>query len=167
MHIWPMLITWKQAIIIIRPQSCLLKPTATENDNRSDGGASPCAAVFYVGECCCAVAGRTIGDLKVVVRGAGPHVPSVRGIMVSHETIRRWAEKFRADFANSIRRRTPHVADKWHLDEGAPPRRVGGWELVAGAESRLHAPALSQHASYCQSSRSNARQEASPSSLFR
>jgi hypothetical protein len=89
MHIWPMLITWKQAIIIIRPQSCLLKPTATENDNRSDGGASPCAAVFYVGECCCTVGGRTIGDLKVVVRGAGPHVPSVRGIMVSHEMIRR------------------------------------------------------------------------------
>jgi hypothetical protein len=90
----------------------------------------------------------TIGDLKVVLRGAGPHVPSVRGIMVSQETIRRWAEKFKHDFANSIQRRTPHVAEKWHLNEGAPPRRVGWRELVAGAENRLHAPALSQPASY-------------------
>jgi transposase-like protein len=45
---------------------------------------------------------------------------AVRGIMVSHETIRRWAEKFGRYFANSIRRRTPQSGDKWHLDEGAP-----------------------------------------------
>jgi len=45
---------------------------------------------------------------------------AVRGIMVSHETIRRWAEKFGRDFAKSIRRRTPQIGDKWHLDEGGP-----------------------------------------------
>src|SRR5208337_841050 len=40
-----------------------------------------------------------------------------RGIMVSHETVRRWAEKFGRDFANKIRRRAPQFRDKWHLDE--------------------------------------------------
>jgi len=49
-----------------------------------------------------------------------------RGIMVSHETVRRWAEKFGRDFANKIRRRAPQFGDKWHLDEGAPRRREGG-----------------------------------------
>src|SRR6267154_2230276 len=40
-----------------------------------------------------------------------------RGIVVSHETVRRWAEKFGRDFANTIRRRAPQFGDKWHLDE--------------------------------------------------
>jgi putative transposase len=40
-----------------------------------------------------------------------------RGIVVSHETVRRWAEKFGRDFANQIRRRAPQFGDKWHLDE--------------------------------------------------
>jgi putative transposase len=39
------------------------------------------------------------------------------GIVVSHETVRRWAEKFGRDFANTIRRRTPQFGDKWHLEE--------------------------------------------------
>jgi putative transposase len=42
---------------------------------------------------------------------------AVRGIVVSHETVRRWAEKFGRDFANTIRRRAPQFGDKWHLDE--------------------------------------------------
>ena len=42
---------------------------------------------------------------------------AARGIIVSHETVRRWAEKFGRDFANKIRRRTPRYGDKWHLDE--------------------------------------------------
>ncbi len=42
---------------------------------------------------------------------------AARGIIVSHETIRRWAEKFGRDFANKIRRRAPQFGDKWHLDE--------------------------------------------------
>jgi putative transposase len=42
---------------------------------------------------------------------------AARGIEVSHETVRRWAEKFGREFANSIRRRTPRPGDRWHLDE--------------------------------------------------
>ena len=44
-------------------------------------------------------------------------LPAARGIIVSHETVRRWAEKLGRDFANKIRRRTPQFGDKWHLDE--------------------------------------------------
>jgi len=39
------------------------------------------------------------------------------GIVVSHETVWRWAEKFGRDFAGTIRRRAPQLGDKWHLDE--------------------------------------------------
>jgi putative transposase len=42
---------------------------------------------------------------------------AARGIIVSHETVRRWAEKFGRDFANKIRCRSPRLGDKWHLDE--------------------------------------------------
>ena len=42
---------------------------------------------------------------------------AMRGIVVSHETVRRWAKKFGRDFANKIRRRAPQFGDKWHLDE--------------------------------------------------
>src|ERR687889_310491 len=42
---------------------------------------------------------------------------AARGIMVSHETVRRWALKFGQNFANQIRRRLPAAGDKWHLDE--------------------------------------------------
>src|ERR1043165_8474595 len=44
---------------------------------------------------------------------------AARGIIVSHETVRRWARKFGQDFANQIRRRLPASGDKWHLDEVA------------------------------------------------
>src|SRR4051812_26283701 len=44
---------------------------------------------------------------------------AVRGIIVSHETVRQWALKFGQDFANRIRRRLPCAGDKWHLDEVA------------------------------------------------
>jgi len=41
-----------------------------------------------------------------------------RGIIVSHQTVRAWAEKFGRRFAVDIRRRsTGQFADKWHLDE--------------------------------------------------
>lgn len=41
-----------------------------------------------------------------------------RGISVSHQTVRAWAEKFGCRFAADIRRRsTGQFADKWHLDE--------------------------------------------------
>src|SRR5918997_5391526 len=65
---------------------------------------------------------------------------AARGIVVSHETVRRWALKFGREFANRIRRRLPRAGDKWHLDEvaikiagvkhsttlGAGGRRAGG-----------------------------------------
>lgn len=40
-----------------------------------------------------------------------------RGIIVTHQTIRNWAEKFGRDYASRIRRRAPRFDDKWHLDE--------------------------------------------------
>ncbi|MEY8843381.1 IS6 family transposase [Cribrihabitans sp. XS_ASV171] len=41
-----------------------------------------------------------------------------RGIIVSHQTVRAWAEKFDRDFARTIRRRSVgKLGDKWHLDE--------------------------------------------------
>ena len=43
---------------------------------------------------------------------------AARGIIVSHQTIRTWAEKFGRRFANQIRRRSVgRLGDKWHLDE--------------------------------------------------
>src|ERR687886_138095 len=49
---------------------------------------------------------------------------AARGIVVSHETVRRWALKFGQEFANRIRRRLPRAGDKWHLDEVAI--KIGG-----------------------------------------
>jgi putative transposase len=40
-----------------------------------------------------------------------------RGILVTHKTVYEWAEKFGREYARSIRRRTPRLGDKWHLDE--------------------------------------------------
>jgi transposase-like protein len=43
---------------------------------------------------------------------------AARGIIVSHQTVRLWAEKFGRQFANDIRRRSAgRLGDKWHLDE--------------------------------------------------
>lgn len=42
---------------------------------------------------------------------------AMRGIDVTYETIRRWADKFGQNFAASMRRRAPQRGDKWHLDE--------------------------------------------------
>ncbi len=41
-----------------------------------------------------------------------------RGIIVSHEAIRLWVNRFCRHFANCIRREDrPRPNDKWHLDE--------------------------------------------------
>ncbi|WP_330436285.1 IS6 family transposase [Streptomyces sp. NBC_00825] len=40
-----------------------------------------------------------------------------RGMIVSHETVRRWCAKFGQAYANGLRRRRPRPGDKWHLDE--------------------------------------------------
>lgn len=42
---------------------------------------------------------------------------AVRGIVISHETVRQWALKFGRMFAKVLRRRQPKAGDKWHLDE--------------------------------------------------
>ncbi|UIK02465.1 IS6 family transposase (plasmid) [Rhizobium leguminosarum] len=43
---------------------------------------------------------------------------AARGVIVSHQTVSLWAEKFGRLFANEIRRRTAgRLGDKWHLDE--------------------------------------------------
>jgi putative transposase len=39
-----------------------------------------------------------------------------RGIIVSHETIRAWCDRFGPQYAAGLRRR-PQAGDKWHLDE--------------------------------------------------
>ncbi|MFF8916232.1 IS6 family transposase [Streptomyces sp. NPDC015032] len=40
-----------------------------------------------------------------------------RGIIVSHETIHQWCDRFGPEYAASLRRRRPPAGDKWHLDE--------------------------------------------------
>ncbi|WP_331763825.1 IS6 family transposase (plasmid) [Streptomyces hirsutus] len=40
-----------------------------------------------------------------------------RGVVVSHETVRRWCAKFGQIYANELRRRRPRPGDTWHLDE--------------------------------------------------
>jgi putative transposase len=41
----------------------------------------------------------------------------VRGIILSHETVRQWCAKFGQTYANGLRRRRARPGDKWHLDE--------------------------------------------------
>ncbi|WP_405721009.1 IS6 family transposase [Streptomyces sp. NBC_00046] len=40
-----------------------------------------------------------------------------RGVIVSHETVRRWCAKFGQSYANALRRRRVQLGDKWHLDK--------------------------------------------------
>lgn len=40
-----------------------------------------------------------------------------RGIVVSYETVRRWAMKFGQDYARRLKRKQPGRHDIWHLDE--------------------------------------------------
>ncbi len=43
---------------------------------------------------------------------------AARGIIVTHQTMRNWAEKFGRQFARDLRRRSAgRFGDKWHLDE--------------------------------------------------
>ncbi len=43
---------------------------------------------------------------------------AARGIIVSHQTVRLWVEKFGRHFANEIRHRSAgKLGDKWYLDE--------------------------------------------------
>ena len=40
----------------------------------------------------------------------------VRGVLVSHEAIRQWGQKFGQAYAHQLRHRRPRPGDKWHLD---------------------------------------------------
>jgi putative transposase len=40
-----------------------------------------------------------------------------RGIIVSYETVRRWALRFGPDYARRLKRKRPRRRDVWHLDE--------------------------------------------------
>jgi putative transposase len=40
-----------------------------------------------------------------------------RGIVVSHEAIRQWCDRFGPQYAATLCRRRPQAGDKWHLDE--------------------------------------------------
>jgi putative transposase len=40
-----------------------------------------------------------------------------RGILVSYETVRRWALKFGPAYTRRLRRKKPSQRDIWHLDE--------------------------------------------------
>jgi putative transposase len=40
-----------------------------------------------------------------------------RGVVVTHESIRNWCQKFGAEFAQRLRRRRPRPGNTWHLDE--------------------------------------------------
>jgi putative transposase len=46
-----------------------------------------------------------------------------RGILVSYETVRRWALKFGPDYARRLKRKKPSRRDIWHLDEVVGLRR--------------------------------------------
>lgn len=54
-----------------------------------------------------------------------------RGVIVSHETIRKWVQKFGPKYAKAIRRDRPSPSDKWHLDEVVIPIR--GVNIGCGA----------------------------------
>jgi len=40
-----------------------------------------------------------------------------RGITVSYEAVRRWCQKFGADYARCLRKRQRRLGDSWHVDE--------------------------------------------------
>ncbi len=40
-----------------------------------------------------------------------------RGVLVSHETVRRWCATFGRAYADRLRRRRPRPGDTWRLDE--------------------------------------------------
>ena len=58
-----------------------------------------------------------------------------RGVIVSRETVRKWANRFGRHFARCVKRDRPTAADKWHLDEVVIPIRgvkMWLWRAVDG-----------------------------------
>jgi len=54
-----------------------------------------------------------------------------RGIVVSYETVRRWAMKFGRDYARRLKRKKASRRDIWHLDEGVPRKHQQQWGCAA------------------------------------
>jgi len=54
-----------------------------------------------------------------------------RGIVVSYETVRRWAMKFGRDYARRLKRKRASRRDIWHLDEVVVT--IGGIGSIRGA----------------------------------
>ncbi|MFJ7258517.1 transposase, partial [Streptomyces sp. NPDC098085] len=73
-----------------------------------------------------------------------------RGVVVSHETVRRWCAKFGQAYANGLSRRRPRPGDKWHLDEvfvrhchvGWPGGMIFGLIMVEGVVRGQYAAAV-------------------------
>lgn len=59
-----------------------------------------------------------------------------RGIIVSHETIRKWVQKFGQKYAKAIRRDRPASSHKWHLDEVVVPIRGIKYWLWRAVDSK-------------------------------
>jgi len=74
-----------------------------------------------------------------------------RGILVSHESIRRWCRKFSKGFANSLRRRRPRPGDKWHLDGVSRTylRRRKVWSCTRDEGRPLDAGGQAQASNHC------------------
>lgn len=56
-----------------------------------------------------------------------------RGVIVSRETVRIWANRFGRHFAYCIRRDRPRPGDKWHIDEVVITiggRKLGLWRAI-------------------------------------
>src|ERR1700733_14606504 len=51
----------------------------------------------------------SLRDVELILAG--------RGMVVTHESIGNWWQKFGAEFAKRLRRRRPRPGDTWHLDE--------------------------------------------------
>jgi putative transposase len=51
-----------------------------------------------------------------------------RGIIVSHETVRKWCLKFSRQFKDTLQKRERQLSDKWHLDEMS--LRINGESFV-------------------------------------
>ena len=51
-----------------------------------------------------------------------------RGIIVSHETVRKWCIKFSRQFKDVLQKREIKISDKWHLDEMS--LRINGESFV-------------------------------------
>src|SRR3984893_17026059 len=76
---------------------------------------------------------------------------AVRGISVTHETIRQWGLKFGQVFANRIRKRASRCGDKWHLDGVSRTHlwRMKMWSCTRDEGGPLDAGGQAQASNHC------------------